>query len=118
MALVEETRHAWSSRSAFLLATIGGAVGLGNLWRIADYGMHIYCNIPQLVEKTPLSPAGNPWSLPQNADSVYDYGKGACPVSDDLFARSVLITIPSRLTQEQEDQMTQAIKTAVQGATQ
>ena len=33
MALVEETRHAWSSRPAFPLATIGGAVGLGNLWR-------------------------------------------------------------------------------------
>lgn len=26
-------RAAWSSRPAFLLATIGGAVGLGNLWR-------------------------------------------------------------------------------------
>ena len=38
----EETRNAWSSRPAFLLATIGGAVGLGNLWRFpyvaGEYG--------------------------------------------------------------------------------
>jgi NSS family neurotransmitter:Na+ symporter len=30
---VEQSRATWSSRPAFLLATIGGAVGLGNLWR-------------------------------------------------------------------------------------
>ncbi len=54
-------------------------------------------HLPQhrrLVKKVPLSPAGNPWSLPQNAESKYEYRKGACPQSDALFARSVLITIP------------------------
>jgi NSS family neurotransmitter:Na+ symporter len=42
MASVEESRSAWSSRTAFLLAAIGGAVGLGNLWRFpymaGEYG--------------------------------------------------------------------------------
>lgn len=42
MAIAEETRNSWSSRPAFLLATIGGAVGLGNLWRFpyvaGEYG--------------------------------------------------------------------------------
>ena len=34
MAVVEsETRDGWSSRAAFILAAIGSAVGLGNLWR-------------------------------------------------------------------------------------
>jgi len=92
------------------------SAGLGSLWRTADYGMHVYYNIPQLVEKTPLSPAGNPWSLPQNAQSVYDYGKGACPVSDDLFARSIIVTIPSRLSQEQESEMARSIQAAVERA--
>jgi len=42
MAIAEETKNAWSSRPAFLLAAIGGAVGLGNLWRFpyvaGEYG--------------------------------------------------------------------------------
>ena len=42
MADVAETKSSWSSRPAFLLATIGGAVGLGNLWRFpyvaGEYG--------------------------------------------------------------------------------
>jgi len=42
MAIADETRNSWSSKPAFLLATIGGAVGLGNLWRFpyiaGEYG--------------------------------------------------------------------------------
>jgi len=87
--------------------------GLSGASRLADYGLHIYSNVPQLVNRVPLSPAGNPWSLAQNQDSVRDYAKGACPQSDALFARSVLIPIPSRLTREQEDQAAAAIKAAV-----
>jgi dTDP-4-amino-4,6-dideoxygalactose transaminase len=84
-----------------------------NVWRLSEYGLHIYHNIGALVKKVPLSPAGNPWSLPQNADGVRDYGKGACPTSDELFAKSILITIPSRLTRAQEKQMTEAIRASL-----
>jgi 8-amino-3,8-dideoxy-alpha-D-manno-octulosonate transaminase len=87
--------------------------GIENVFHLSDYGLHIYHNIRSLVEKIPLSPAGNPWSLPQNADSVYEYGKGSCPISDDLFERSVIINIPSRLTAEQEQEMTQTIRNAI-----
>ena len=87
--------------------------GIENVFYLSDYGLHIYHNIRSLVERIPLSPAGNPWSLPQNANSVFEYGKGTCPTSDDLFERSVIITIPSRLTAEQEREMAQTIRNAI-----
>ncbi len=87
--------------------------GLSSAVRLADYGMHIYSNIPQLVNKVPLSPAGNPWTLPQNRKSIRDYRKGACPRSDDLFSRSVLLPIPSRLNAAQEEAAARIIKAAL-----
>jgi 8-amino-3,8-dideoxy-alpha-D-manno-octulosonate transaminase len=87
--------------------------GLHNVFRIADYGLHIYYNIPALVDKVPLSPAGNPWSLAENAKSAYSYSKGACPTSDALFERSILLPIPSRLTPEQEEGAAAIVKEAV-----
>jgi dTDP-4-amino-4,6-dideoxygalactose transaminase len=83
--------------------------------RVADYDYHVYSNIGALIHKLPLSPAGNPWSLAENAQSVYDYHKGACPQSDALFARSVLLPIPSRLTEEQEQQAVAVIREAICG---
>ena len=87
--------------------------GLHNAFRICNYGLHIYYNIPSLINKVPLSPAGNPWNLAANAASRYDYAKGACPISDQLFACSILLPIPSKLTLEQEKDAADIIKAAV-----
>ena len=92
------------------------AAGLASAVRLADYGLHIYYNVQQLVGKVPLSPAGNPWSLPQNNESIYDYRKGACPRSDDLFSRSILLPIPSRLTPRQEEAAVEIIQSAMESA--
>jgi len=89
------------------------AAGLSGSARLADFGLHIYSNIPGLVRKVPLSPAGNPWSLPQNQSSVCSYQKGACPRSDALFARSLVIPIPSRLTPEQEQAAAEILRAAL-----
>ncbi len=89
------------------------AAGLHNVFRVADYGLHMYYNIPALVGRVPLSPAGNPWNLPENGKSVYSYAKGACPASDALFARAVLLPIPSRLTDAQEKAAADVIRRAV-----
>ena len=91
--------------------------GLHNVYRVSEYGLHMYYNIPALVNKVPLSPAGNPWNLPQNARSVYAYTKGACPKSDALFARAVLLPIPSRLTAQQESSAAEIIRQAVRRGT-
>ena len=60
-------------------------------------------------------PAGNPWNLAENAESAYACDEGACPAGDALFAKSVLVPIPSRLTGEQEQSAAEAIKLAVAG---
>jgi dTDP-4-amino-4,6-dideoxygalactose transaminase len=88
--------------------------GIHSIHRIADYGLHIYYNISALVNKTPLSPNGNPWSLCVNKDSDYNYSKGACPQSDKLFRRSILIPIPSCLTGEQEKKAAEIIRDSIQ----
>jgi dTDP-4-amino-4,6-dideoxygalactose transaminase len=87
--------------------------GLHNVYRIAEYGLHIYYNMPSLVGKVSLSPAGNPWSLAENAASNYEYKKGSCPQSDDLFARSILLPVPSVLTREQEKMAAEIIRNAL-----
>lgn len=89
------------------------AGGLHNVFRIADYGLHIYYNIPSLVNKVALSQAGNPWQLSENSKSNYSYEKGACPKSDDLFSRSILLPIPSKLMAEQEQWAAEVVREAL-----
>jgi len=86
---------------------------------LADYGLHIYSNIPALVEKTGTDRSGAPWSLMENRESVYDYNRGCCPNADDLFQRTQLLTIPSCLSESDEqdviDAFTEALVWAGQG---
>jgi 8-amino-3,8-dideoxy-alpha-D-manno-octulosonate transaminase len=87
--------------------------GLDNISRVAEYGLHIYYNMLHLVQKVPLSPSGNPWNLEANRESIYEYSKGTCPKSDELFSRSILVPIPSILTDEQEREAASIIRAAV-----
>ena len=87
--------------------------GLHNVFQISEYGLHIYFNIPSLVDKIGVSRADDPWALVENRKSIYDYNRGACPASDRLFARSVLVPIPSKLTLAQEKFAAEAIRDAV-----
>ncbi len=80
---------------------------------LADYGLHIYFNIVALRKKVGTDSAGTPWTLEENRNSTYDYGRGACPVADDLFERSQLLTIPSCLTKRDEDQIIEAFQDAL-----
>jgi dTDP-4-amino-4,6-dideoxygalactose transaminase len=103
------------TRAAAVVAQMKTA-GLHNVFRVSEYGLHIYYNIPALVGKTPLSPAGNPWTLAENYHSVYSYAKGTCPRSDAIFARAVLLPIPSRLSEEQEEAAAGIIRQAVESS--
>lgn len=87
--------------------------GLHNVFQVSGYGLHIYSNIPSLVGKIGVTGAGDPWALVENRESVYDYTRGACPESDALFERSVLVPIPSKLTLAQEEFAAEAIREAI-----
>ncbi len=83
--------------------------GLNNVV-MTDWGLHIYYSIASLVNQTSVDGRGFPWKLAENAGSQYSYEKGACPVADSLFERSIIVAIPSCLTEHDEDDIITAFE--------
>ena len=81
--------------------------GMSNI-RMTDWGLHLYYNIVSLVSGRSVDNAGFPWNLVENAGSEKRYEKGTCPVADDLFEKSIIMSIPSCLTSEDEADVIQA----------
>ncbi|HXY01825.1 MAG TPA: DegT/DnrJ/EryC1/StrS family aminotransferase [Candidatus Limnocylindrales bacterium] len=77
---------------------------------MTDWGLHIYSNIPSLVHKASVDRAGFPWNLAENQQSQPHYARGTCPVADSLFERSLLLAIPSCLTEKDEDEIIHAFR--------
>ena len=75
---------------------------------MTQWGLHIYYNIPSLVQKTGVDKRNSPWSLEENRESRTEYGKGTCPVADGLFERTILLAIPSNLTDQDEQDIIHA----------
>ncbi len=76
--------------------------GISNIM-MTEWGLHLYYNIASLVNRTSVDQRGFPWELAENAGLRIQYEKGTCPVADDLFERSILLAIPSSLTERDED---------------
>ncbi len=79
---------------------------------MTDWGMHLYYNIPSLVNKTCVAP-GFPWGLAENRGLLSEYARGACPAADSLFERSILLPIPSCLSRSDEDDIIRAFEAAL-----
>jgi 8-amino-3,8-dideoxy-alpha-D-manno-octulosonate transaminase len=77
---------------------------------MTDWGLHIYSNIVSLVNRTSVDRKGFPWKLAENQNSKREYTKGTCPVADRLFERSLLLAIPSCLTEVDEDDIIYAFR--------
>ena len=75
-----------------------------------DWGLHIYYNIPSLVQRASVDRAGFPWKLAENREATARYDRGTCPVADDLFDRSLLLAIPASLSREDESDIIQAFR--------
>jgi 8-amino-3,8-dideoxy-alpha-D-manno-octulosonate transaminase len=82
---------------------------------MTQWGLHIYYNIPSLVNKTGVDKSRSPWSLAENKDSQMDYRKGTCPVADSLVERSILLAIPSCLTEKDEQDIIDAFDKVLAG---
>ncbi len=83
--------------------------GLSNIL-MTEWGFHLYYNIASLVQRTSVDRGGFPWTLSENRGLKVEYSKGTCPVADSLFERSILLAIPSSLTERDEDDVIQAFE--------
>jgi dTDP-4-amino-4,6-dideoxygalactose transaminase len=83
--------------------------GLSNI-RMTDWGLHLYYNIVSLVSRRSVDDRGFPWSLTENSGSEMRYQKGTCPQADDLFERSIIMSIPSCLSPKDEDDIVHAFR--------
>ena len=77
---------------------------------MTDWGLHLYYNNVSLAQRTSADRAGFPWKLAENDGLERNYAKGACPVADSLFERSILLPIPSCLTDQDESEIIQAFE--------
>lgn len=84
---------------------------------MTEWGLHIYYNIPSLVQKTSTDKSNFPWSLAENRDSRAEYGKGTCPRADSLFEKTILIAIPSCLTRQDEEDVVAAFTKVLSAVT-
>jgi dTDP-4-amino-4,6-dideoxygalactose transaminase len=86
-----------------------GPGGVSNIV-MTDWGLHLYSNLGSLVRRTSIDGKGFPWNLPANQGLGGSAEKGACPVADSLFERSILIPIPSNLTGKDEGDIIAAFR--------
>lgn len=71
-------------------------------WFMHDFEVHVYYNIPPLVEKWPLNQGGPwDWGTPDHAH-LYEYSRGTLPRLDELLVTTIGINVPSALTPEME----------------
>jgi 8-amino-3,8-dideoxy-alpha-D-manno-octulosonate transaminase len=77
---------------------------------MTDWGFHLYYKIASLVKQTSADSRGFPWRLAENMGLRAGYAKGTCPVADSLFERSILLAIPSSLTESDEDDIIRAFE--------
>jgi 8-amino-3,8-dideoxy-alpha-D-manno-octulosonate transaminase len=77
---------------------------------MTDWGLHLYTNNVSLVSKTSVDGRGFPWNLAENQSLVRNYSKGTCPNADSLFERSILLPIPSCLTEKDEGDIIRAFE--------
>tara|TARA_R110002020_G_scaffold233050_25_gene444815 strand:+ start:1089 stop:2387 length:1299 start_codon:yes stop_codon:yes gene_type:complete len=90
---------------------IRGPEGSLSCVTMREWGLHWYFNIPSLTEKRSNSHDGFPWTHPSNGfASQIDYHQGLLPVCDDTHDRGALLSIASKLTDDDTDDIIRAFR--------
>ncbi|WP_436637631.1 DegT/DnrJ/EryC1/StrS family aminotransferase [Microbaculum sp. FT89] len=80
---------------------IRGPEGSLSCLTMREWGLHWYFNIPSLTHKRSNARDGFPWTHPANAFAAgISYDRGNLPVCDDMHDRSALLSIASKLSDE------------------
>jgi 8-amino-3,8-dideoxy-alpha-D-manno-octulosonate transaminase len=77
---------------------------------MTDWGLHLYSKNTSLTARASVDKNGFPWRLAENAGMARNYAQGTCPFADSLFERSILIAIPSCLTEQDENDIIRAFE--------
>ena len=88
--------------------------GISNVL-MTEWGLHLYYNIVSLVRHSSIDGRGFPWNLAENQGLARNYEKGTCPRADSLFERSILLPIPSCLTEQDEADIIEAFERVLTG---
>jgi 8-amino-3,8-dideoxy-alpha-D-manno-octulosonate transaminase len=75
---------------------------------MSDWGLHLYSKNTSLLKMASTDGKGFPWKLAENQTLTKTYDQGTCPDADDLFERSILLAIPSCLTEQDENDIIEA----------
>lgn len=76
-------------------------------------GIHQYRYMTNLMSKTPFTTAGCPWSCTFNKDSNMNYSPDMLPQSNDILDRSLVLSMPPIMTEEDENDVVKAFRKVV-----
>ena len=65
-----------------------------------EWGLHWAFKVPSLLYKRSYSSSGWPWTLAENAFAKdYSYDRSTLPTANDLCSRSVIMMVPSKMSE-------------------
>lgn len=109
MTFADEEAAKWVNRALRTEGIVTSPQGVSNVL-MTEWGLHLYTNNLSLVNQTSIDVGGFPWKLAENQPKAMNCTKGSCPDADSLFERSILLPIPSCLTEHDEDDIVRALR--------
>lgn len=109
MTFADQEAAKWVNRALRTEGIMTFPQGVSNVL-MTEWGLHLYTNNLSLVNQTSIDAGGFPWKLAENQPRAMNCTKGSCPDADSLFERSILLPVPSCLTELDEDDIIRALR--------